>query len=141
MNRLFCCLFFLLYSTVTLSTQDSHNLDFEELDGDQALGWSVFPQPGYKVTFAHDIANSGEVSGAIESISDNSEYTALSYSIPADFGGKKIKLSGYLKTENVDGYAGLWMRIDPNIAFDNMASKNINGTNEWTKYEIECVRR
>ena len=28
------------------------------------------------------------------------------------------------------------MRIDPSIAFDNMESKGIVGTTDWTKYEI-----
>ena len=46
-------------------------------------------------------------------------------------------MSGYLKTENVaDGYAGLWMRIDPSVAFDNMNNRGITGTTGWTKYEI-----
>ncbi|MBK6544389.1 MAG: peptidase S41 [Saprospiraceae bacterium] len=35
-----------------------------------------------------------------------------------------------------DGYAGLWMRIDPSIAFDNMNKNGVKGTTDWIKYEI-----
>jgi len=137
--KTFLSYLFLLFLTTTLFAQDTtYNLDFEILENEKSKGWSDFKTPGYKTSFDKDIVNSGNVSGAIESVTEDAEYMALSYSIPADFGGKKIKLTGYLKTENVqDGYAGLWMRIDPQIAFDNMASREINGTTEWTKYEIE----
>jgi len=64
-------------------------------------------------------------------------FKALSFILPANYPGKKITLSGYLKTENVsDGWAGLWMRIDPQVAFDNMQKKGITGTTDWTPYEI-----
>ncbi|GHU89116.1 hypothetical protein FACS1894155_05370 [Bacteroidia bacterium] len=54
-----------------------------------------------------------------------------------NYEGKKITLSGYIKTENItDGYAGLWMRIDPQIAFDNMQQNGVTGTTDWRKYEI-----
>ena len=61
----------------------------------------------------------------------------LTISLPNGFKGKTITLSGYMKTENVrDGYAGLWMRIDPNQAFDILQTCKIAGTTDWTKYEI-----
>lgn len=54
-----------------------------------------------------------------------------------NYDGKLIRLTGYIKTEKVkDGFAGLWMRIDPQVAFDNMQSQGIKGTTDWKKYEI-----
>ena len=54
--------------------------------------------------------------------------------------GKTIKMSGYVKSENVKSWAGLWMRIDyynnKVLAFDNMQNRAIKGTNDWTKYEV-----
>jgi beta-lactamase regulating signal transducer with metallopeptidase domain len=55
--------------------------------------------------------------------------------------GKKIRFSGYIKTENVThGYAGLWWRVDgaerPALAFDNMENRGQKGTSDWTRYEI-----
>lgn len=55
---------------------------------------------------------------------------------------KKIKLTGYIKTQDVTGWVGMWMRVDgekhsmKTLSFDNMGDRKIKGTTEWTKYEI-----
>ena len=55
--------------------------------------------------------------------------------------GKKVRYSGYIKTEGVTrGYAGLWWRVDgPSgvLAFDNMQTRGVTGTTDWTQYTIE----
>jgi erythromycin esterase-like protein len=55
--------------------------------------------------------------------------------------GKKVRYSGYIKTEGVtSGYAGLWWRVDGPagvLAFDNMQSRGVKGTTGWTRYTIE----
>jgi hypothetical protein len=57
--------------------------------------------------------------------------------------GKKIRLSGWIKTEGMGkGYAGLWWRADgPDgvLAFDNMQSSEIDGTRDWREYTIELL--
>lgn len=127
-----------LFLCAIFSAQNVHNLDFETLEKDSAKGWTTFGTGDYKVSFDNAIVQNGNVSGAIESTGSNTQFKALAYTIPASFGGKKIKLSGYLKTENIEnGFAGLWLRIDPQIAFNNMQSKKIIGTNDWKKHEIE----
>jgi hypothetical protein len=54
--------------------------------------------------------------------------------------GKTVKMTGYVKNENVKSWAGLWMRVDYYtavvLAFDNMQNRAIKGTNDWTKYEV-----
>ncbi|MEK6646860.1 MAG: hypothetical protein AABY84_09340 [Candidatus Firestonebacteria bacterium] len=54
--------------------------------------------------------------------------------------GKRIRMSAYVKTENVGNWTGLWMRVDgPEnkvLSFDNMGNRKIKGTVDWTKYEI-----
>lgn len=54
--------------------------------------------------------------------------------------GKTVKMSGYLKCENIKSWAGLWMRVDyydvAVLAFDNMRKNPIKGTKDWAKYEI-----
>ena len=58
-----------------------------------------------------------------------------------DAAGKRIRLSGYIKTEGVtEGYAGLWLRVDGAsgvMEFDNMNNRGITGTTDWKRYEIE----
>jgi len=47
---------------------------------------------------------------------------------------------GYIKSENVKGWSGMWMRIDgeanQQLGFDNMQERAIKGTNGWKLYEI-----
>jgi hypothetical protein len=59
-----------------------------------------------------------------------------------DYLGKRMRLSGWVRSESVATWAGLWMRVDGNaspsktLAFDNMQSRPIKGTTEWTRYEV-----
>jgi len=54
--------------------------------------------------------------------------------------GKKLKLTGYIKTKDLTGWVGMWMRVDGpkkhSLSFDNMGDRKIKGTTGWTKYEI-----
>ncbi|MFT5847718.1 MAG: hypothetical protein ACJARX_000563 [Psychroserpens sp.] len=103
-----------LFLCAVFSAQNGHNLDFETLEKDTAKGWTTFGTGDYKVSFDTAIVQNRKTSGAIKSIGTNTEFKALAYTIPANFCGAKIKLIGYLKTENVEnGFAGLWLRIDP----------------------------
>jgi hypothetical protein len=57
-----------------------------------------------------------------------------------DYVGERVRLSGWLKTEGVDG-SGIWMRIRPassdeSLAVDNMTTRPIKGSNDWTKAEV-----
>jgi Erythromycin esterase len=55
--------------------------------------------------------------------------------------GKKVRYSGYIKTEGVTrGFAGLWWRVDgPSgvLAFDNMQARGVTGSKDWAKFTIE----
>lgn len=54
--------------------------------------------------------------------------------------GKRIRFRGWVKSENVKNWAGLWMRVDVDnekpVAFDNMEQRAIKGTNDWKMYDI-----
>src|SRR5262245_48304146 len=56
-----------------------------------------------------------------------------------DYHGKRVRLSGYVKGENIAQYSGLWMRMDGagySLNFDNMSNRPIKGTTDWKKYEV-----
>src|ERR1017187_5135551 len=56
-----------------------------------------------------------------------------------DFKGTEIELQGFLRTEDVDGFAGFWMREDGQeggLEFENMERKPVKGTTGWTQYSI-----
>lgn len=55
--------------------------------------------------------------------------------------GKRIRLRGSIKTSVVNGWAGLWMRIDQPDSirmqyFDNMYERGVTGTSAWKGYEV-----
>ena len=71
--------------------------------------------------------------------------TLMQDCLPDQFLGKRVRMSGYLKTENVTDWSGFWFRIDSKesnrpLGFDNMHDgkndRSIKGTTDWTKYEI-----
>ncbi|MBS4034276.1 MAG: hypothetical protein KGZ85_07430 [Ignavibacterium sp.] len=69
------------------------------------------------------------------------EFGTLMQTISAEnYLGKRLKLSGYVKSENVNGWCGMWMRIDgennQQLGFDNMRDRTIKGTTDWKQYEI-----
>jgi hypothetical protein len=53
--------------------------------------------------------------------------------------GKRVRFSAFVKTEGVQGWAGLWMRVDKGsqqLAFDNMQDRSIKGTTNWQRYDV-----
>jgi hypothetical protein len=56
-----------------------------------------------------------------------------------DYRGKRVRLSGSLKADDVQHWAGLWMRVNKGnlvVAFDNMQDRAMKGTRGWQDYEI-----
>lgn len=58
-----------------------------------------------------------------------------------DFRGKRLRFSAAVRTQDVDGWAGLWMRVegpDPKqpLAFDNMQSRALVGTKGCKRYDV-----
>ncbi len=54
--------------------------------------------------------------------------------------GQRLRLSGFIQSSAVTGWAGLWMRVDSAtqtaIAFDNMQCRPITGTKGWAQYQV-----
>ncbi|MGH3993895.1 MAG: hypothetical protein ACRDSN_15720 [Pseudonocardiaceae bacterium] len=60
---------------------------------------------------------------------------------PGEYLGKRLRLSGGLFCEGVDGWAGLWMRVDgprgsDPLAFDNMQNRSLTGTRDWGRHDV-----
>jgi hypothetical protein len=67
--------------------------------------------------------------------------TIMQQFLADNYQGKRIRMSAYLKTSNVNGWAGLWMRVNDeksthSLSFDNMQDRSVKGTTDWKKYEI-----
>ena len=127
----------LIFNTICFAQSD-YNLNFEAVDMSTHLpkNWKFGNPNDYIIKLDSTIVKEGEYSLSISSQSNSKSgsYVVCTYGIPAKFAGDVIELKGYLKTSDVamDGFAGLWMRIDGEsgyLAFDNMKNRNINGTN------------
>lgn len=127
---------FLLWGMASFAQQKIENLDFETTENNSPALWKLMGNNSAKVFSDFNEKQQGKASAVIES-EGTEGFRAIMYTLPNNYAGKKITLSGYIKTENVtDGFAGLWMRIDPDVAFNNMQKAGLKGTNDWKKYEV-----
>ncbi|MDO3424094.1 S41 family peptidase [Chryseobacterium sp. APV1] len=127
---------FLLWGMTSFAQQKIENLDFETTENNSPALWKLMGNNSAKVFSDFNEKQQGKASAVIES-EGTEGFRAIMYALPNNYAGRKITLSGYLKTENVtDGFAGLWMRIDPEVAFNNMQNVGLKGTNDWKKYEV-----
>jgi len=57
-----------------------------------------------------------------------------------DYRGRRLRMSGWLRSDKVAGHGAIWMRIDgPDrrmLAFDNMHSRPVHGTTPWQRYDV-----
>jgi C-terminal processing protease CtpA/Prc len=107
--------------------------------GDMPGGWTGGPAG---TIFADTkVVHGGKGSARIErNAASGNEFSTITKQIPIDFAGTTIEFRGFLRTEDVSGFAGLWMREDGDssgLAFDNMQSRQLKGTTDWTYYSIK----
>ena len=113
--------------------------DFEgDALGSPSAGW--WGAPIGTVQVDGSVVHSGRHSVRIEpKVEGDRSFSTLTKTLPMDFAGSSIEWRGFLKTEDVSGFAGLWMREDMDGApaeFDNMQRRNIKGSTDWTEYSI-----
>ena len=110
-------------------------------------GWTFYASSsaGYQGGLDTAVVRSGRRSAHISSTaSANPRSFALYYQKlgAGRYRGQRVRLSGYIRTSGVSGWAGMWMRVDPgeggpSLAFDNMQRRPIVGSTEWKEYSIE----
>ncbi len=135
------CLLFaslVLLSAVSCA-QPKYNLDFEQSTPGQPLpeGWIKWGQ--YPLNQDTTVVHSGKRAVGITSDEGGNAFGSVAYKLPATYRGDSITLEGYMKLAEVDGFAGLLLRVDGNgqpLAFDNMQQRKISGTIDWQKYRV-----
>ena len=115
-----------------LASQLKPLLDFEAGPTSGApRGWSALPG---KVSVDNQVAHRGRFSARLESGS------AITLMVPVTFSGEFLTLRGFLKTEGVADFAGLWIRVDGNsgnpVGYDNMRSQGLRGSTDWKEYSV-----
>jgi len=139
MKKITLTIYLFLFIIPLYSQSKEHilNFDFEINKNRIPIGWTYSGSSDYSISLDSTIFKKGKNSIKIEFNGGKEDYKSLEFSLPHNYDGKKITLSGYLKTENIStGYAGLWMLINPNIIGDNMRDRGVVGTTDWNKYEI-----
>jgi hypothetical protein len=105
----------------------------------------------YKIGTAPGAGHTGKNAGTIRGLKKEMYgYGRMTQTISADnYAGKRLRLSGYLKTQKVSQWAGLLLKAerstdDPKtgrkitrtLTFDNMYNRSIGGTIDYTRYEV-----
>lgn len=122
-----------------------YNFGFEEFNADSGrlVSWNVKPgrsKSGPVFEIDKEVRHEGLQSLSItRSRTDTAtSFTPVSVFIPAQFNGNKVTFSGWLKTENVSGYAELWFRADDKngklLSLTNYPRATLKGTTDWTEY-------
>jgi RNA polymerase sigma factor (sigma-70 family) len=79
---------------------------------------------------------------AMSTTAPKGKFGGMMQSIAADaFQGQRVRLTGWIKTEDAAEGGNLWMRVDgkePNktLGFDNMANRAPKGTTDWQEHSI-----
>lgn len=97
----------------------------------------------YEMGLDKGAGQDGKNAATIQSVDQNiSGFGTLmqNYS-PEKYAGKRVRMTGYMKSKDVAESAGFWFRVDTKDSkkpsnFDNMNNRPIKGTTDWKKYEI-----
>jgi hypothetical protein len=97
----------------------------------------------YKRGIDEQISEHGQKSGFIESTVVNPEgfSTLMQTCNKNEFKGKRVKMTGYIKTQGSTETGAMWIRVDDydkkiTADFDNMGDRPVVASKEWTKCEI-----
>jgi hypothetical protein len=96
----------------------------------------------YEMVIDRSEVHGGKASASLKSIAPETKgFGTLMQTFKADkFRGKRVRMSGYVRSKDVNDWAALWLRVDGSkgelLAFDNMQGRPIKGTSDWTRYEI-----
>nr|WP_236702340.1 AraC family transcriptional regulator [Alkalicoccobacillus plakortidis] len=117
----------------------------QTMEGTSIKGWMLAgdePQH-YEVGLDTQVVHQGKQSAYIKGVTakPNGGFVTLMQQFKADkYVGKRMKLSGFVKTNGIQEYCGLWMRVDNKqhdvLQFDNMFDRKIIGDTDWNIYSI-----
>lgn len=127
-------------------------LDDQSIQGNlspqEPPGWLLYGDqdgtPAYDFVSAIDteVRHSGQKSACLLAVAVmKDDQGRLTQYFEADlYRGKRMRFSGYLKTNMVNGWTGLWMRVNTDsrygYVFDDMEDRNLSGTTDWAYYEV-----
>ena len=117
------------------------NLDFETSTRERARSWGP-GGTGYEITVDRKEFISGTQSLRIRSFNPPANGLGVaSQLLPLQqVRGRHLRVSGWIKTADVIGYAAIWMRVDGTSGFitlDNMSQTGPYSNTDWTLYQYD----
>jgi len=109
--------------------------------GEAPTGWGGGPPE--TLHFDGEVVHTGRGAARIErDAGSQGEFSSLTRGLPLDFSGKLIELRGYLRTEDVEGLAGFWLRQDGPagvLRFTSMLveGRGLRGSTDWAQYSVQ----
>jgi hypothetical protein len=112
--------------------------------GDPPTGWFAAGSDPTSYDFRTDAVekHAGKASASLQSKDTAADGfgTLMQMFRADDYRGQRVRMTGWVKAKEVEGWAGLWMRVDgaekSSLAFDNMQQRAIKGTAEWKQYAL-----
>ena len=115
------------------------NFEANSKPGEHPAGWGGTSDS--TVSADDRIVHSGKWSARIERDARSpNKFSTLTLGFPVDFVGQQITLKGFIRTEEVSESAGLWLSLNRGgrpLAVDEMESRQLKGTTNWTEYSVQ----
>jgi hypothetical protein len=104
-------------------------------------GWWWPGEKEYEAGIDTKVQHGGRASGFIKSATAGQQaFSGMVQTIRADeYRGKRVRLSAFFKSEQIEESAHVWMRIDGknrSLGFDNISDRPITGTSDWHQRTI-----
>ncbi|GKS12030.1 AraC family transcriptional regulator [Paenibacillus chitinolyticus] len=136
------------YRTLTMQKESEAEMA-EQADQMNALqgeprGWMLTGTHtgDYEMGVDRLVVHHGKSSGYLRSLTERaSGFGTMMQMFKADaYLGSRLRLSGFVKTEQVRDWCGLWLRVDGKdhdvLGFDNMSGRPVRGTTGWSRYSL-----
>ena len=145
-TKLALVLFFISVFSIEILSQDNYPLVSvpQTHNRDIPSGWLLGGSNPQDYAVGVDLGEqvSGYASAYLKATSSNPVgFVTLMQNFKANnYRGQRIKLSAYVKTRYIGGWAGMWMRVnDTNgkpLSFDDMRNRPLIGSSEWNEIDI-----
>ena len=87
-----------------------------------------------------DVFHGGKQAARLSTDQETEQVSLIQSALPGAFAGKRIRFSGYMKTEMAKGRAMFSIQAEDangnRIAFDRMIGRHVRGKTDWTRYDI-----
>jgi hypothetical protein len=94
----------------------------------------------FKIGVDREVRFRGAASGQLASVEKGEGAGTMMQSISAArYLGQRVRFSAMIRTRAVDGWSGIWLRIDrpdARTSFDNTQARPIKNDTEWTRVEV-----